>query len=94
MQEFFNSLQFTRMAGHADKIYVEIDIHGSLDRLWQLTQTPELHQRWDLRFTQISYLPRPDARREACKIVFVPHAARFGLSVRGQRGIGRRLRWA
>ena len=31
-----------------------------MDDLWRLTQTPELHRRWDLRFTDIEYLPRPD----------------------------------
>jgi hypothetical protein len=41
-------------------IHVEIDIRGSFDDLWRLTQTPQLHQQWDLRFTTISYLPRPD----------------------------------
>ena len=41
-------------------IYVETLIAGSLDELWQKTQTPELHQRWDLRFSEIRYLPRPD----------------------------------
>lgn len=41
-------------------IYVEITIGGSLERLWHLTQEPALHQRWDLRFTAIDYLPRPD----------------------------------
>ena len=45
-------------------LYVETRIHGpneadaSLERLWQLTQTPDLHQRWDLRFSTITYLPR------------------------------------
>ena len=48
------------MPGHAKSIYVEINIHGPVDRVWQLTQTPDLHQRWDLRFTDIQYLPRPD----------------------------------
>jgi hypothetical protein len=41
-------------------IYVEILIHAPMDELWPLTQTPELHERWDLRFTKIEYLPRPD----------------------------------
>lgn len=41
-------------------IYVEIFIRGTMDDLWQKTQTPSLHQRWDLRFTDIEYLPRPD----------------------------------
>jgi uncharacterized membrane protein YphA (DoxX/SURF4 family) len=42
-------------------IYVEILIRGSVDRLWQLTQDPALHQRWDLRFHRISYLPRANS---------------------------------
>ena len=41
-------------------IYVETFIAGSIDELWDKTQQPELHQRWDLRFTEISYLPHKD----------------------------------
>jgi hypothetical protein len=40
-------------------IYVEIRIRGSLDELWEKTQNPQQHGRWDLRFTRITYLPRP-----------------------------------
>lgn len=39
-------------------IYVEILIRGKIDELWRQTQTPELHEPWDLRFTNITYLPR------------------------------------
>ena len=39
-------------------IYVEILIRAPMDRLWTHTQTPELHERWDLRFSHIDYLPR------------------------------------
>ena len=39
-------------------LYVEIPISTSMDELWEKTQNPELHQRWDLRFTEIEYLPR------------------------------------
>ncbi len=39
-------------------IYVEILIRGGMDDLWAKTQDPKLHQRWDLRFSQIDYLPR------------------------------------
>lgn len=31
-----------------------------METLWERTQVPELHERWDLRFTRIRYLPRPD----------------------------------
>jgi len=48
------------MSDHASSIFVQIDIDGPVDRLWQLTQTPDLHRQWDLRFTDIRYLPRPD----------------------------------
>ena len=43
---------------HKMGIYVEIPILSSLDELWEKTQNPELHQRWDLRFTEIEYLAR------------------------------------
>lgn len=62
-------------------IYVEARIRGSLDELWRLTQTPDLHACWDLRFTDIEYLPRPDPDQ--------PQQFRystrigFGLAVRG-----------
>jgi hypothetical protein len=35
---------------------VEARIRGSLDELWRRTQVPELHERWDLRFSSIRYL--------------------------------------
>jgi len=41
-------------------IYVEIFIRGSMDDLWERTQNPCVHQRWDLRFSQIEYLPRAE----------------------------------
>jgi uncharacterized membrane protein YphA (DoxX/SURF4 family) len=41
-------------------IYVETHIAGTIDDLLEKTQRPDLHERWDLRFTHIDYLPRPD----------------------------------
>ncbi|WP_343041711.1 hypothetical protein [Streptomyces typhae] len=38
-------------------LYVEALIRADLDELWERTQEPALHQRWDLRFTEIAYLP-------------------------------------
>lgn len=40
-------------------IYVERFIRTDLDELWRRTQDPAEHERWDLRFTRISYLERP-----------------------------------
>jgi len=42
-------------------IYVEILVRAPMDVLWAHTQTPALHQKWDLRFSQIDYLPKADA---------------------------------
>jgi hypothetical protein len=39
-------------------IYVEILIQGDMESLWRKTQEPNLHQSWDLRFSEIDYLPR------------------------------------
>ena len=41
-------------------IYVEVRIRGSMESLWSRTQDSALHRRWDLRFSEIRYLPRPD----------------------------------
>ena len=35
-------------------IFVEIRIRAPLERVWELTQTTELHPRWDLRFSRIT----------------------------------------
>lgn len=39
-------------------IYVELRIRAPFEALWQYTQNPDLHKRWDLRFTDIKYLPK------------------------------------
>jgi hypothetical protein len=41
-------------------LYVEAYIRSDLDRLWARTQDPAQHRRWDLRFTEIDYLPRAE----------------------------------
>ncbi|RKE21404.1 hypothetical protein BX266_4790 [Streptomyces sp. TLI_171] len=47
--------QSRRGAARAAPIYVELRIRTDLDRLWELTQRPWLHQRWDARFSRIEY---------------------------------------
>jgi hypothetical protein len=42
-------------------IFVETLIHAPIEKLWQHTQDPALHQRWDARFTRIEYLPKASA---------------------------------
>lgn len=64
------------------RIYVEILIKGSLDRVWELTQTPSLHQRWDARFSEITYLPRPDPALPQ-RFLYATRIG-FGLRIRGE----------
>jgi uncharacterized membrane protein YphA (DoxX/SURF4 family) len=70
-------------------IYVEILIRAPMEALWAHTQAPSLHERWDLRFTDIDYLPRasdaePQRFRYATRIG-------FGLEVCGEgESIGER----
>jgi hypothetical protein len=46
------------------QLYVETLIRADLDELWRLTQEPGQHQRWDLRFSRITYLPPTSRDRE------------------------------
>lgn len=62
-------------------IYVETQIQGSLEELWEKTQNPELHERWDARFTSISYLPRA-AESEPQRFEYVTRLG-FGLAIQG-----------
>jgi uncharacterized membrane protein YphA (DoxX/SURF4 family) len=39
-------------------IYVEILVQAPIDAIWAYTQTPMLHEQWDLRFSRIDYLPK------------------------------------
>ncbi len=65
----------------APGIYVEILVREPLETVWRLTQEPELHQRWDLRFSEIEYLPRPDAS-EPQRFLYATRIG-FGLAIRG-----------
>lgn len=40
-------------------LYVETRIRTDMDTLWERTQDPGQHRRWDLRFSEIEHLPRP-----------------------------------
>jgi uncharacterized membrane protein YphA (DoxX/SURF4 family) len=63
-------------------IYVEIRVRGPMEEIWERTQDPARHERWDLRFTEIQYLPRcqpeqPQRFRYATRIG-------FGLRIEGE----------
>lgn len=57
-------------------IYVERVVDGSVDDLWERTQDPNLHERWDLRFSDIEYLPREDGEPQEFR-----YATRMGFGV-------------
>jgi len=43
-----------------DELYVETRLDVDMADLRAATQEPDEHERWDLRFTDIDYRPRPD----------------------------------
>ncbi|MGG1662083.1 DoxX-like family protein [Brevibacillus sp. NRS-1366] len=63
-------------------IYVESTIHTDIETLWKYTQTPELHEQWDLRFTKISYLPKK-AEAEPQRFLYQTNIG-FGISISGE----------
>ena len=65
----------------APPIYVEILIRAPLEEVWRVTQDPELHRRWDLRFTRIEYLPR--AAGEPQRFLYATRIG-LGLEIRGE----------
>lgn len=64
-------------------IYVEAKIQADLDELWEKTQTPELHEQWDLRFTAIEYLPHDEATSKPQRFLYSTRLG-FGLAIKGE----------
>ncbi|MBM7839440.1 hypothetical protein JOC54_002720 [Alkalihalobacillus xiaoxiensis] len=62
-------------------IYVETFIKSELDTVWMYTQEPDLHQQWDLRFSDITYIPKeePDAPQQFTYQTNIG----FGLKIKG-----------
>jgi uncharacterized membrane protein YphA (DoxX/SURF4 family) len=63
-------------------IYVEILVRAPMDALWAHTQTAELHEKWDLRFSQIDYLPKAQ-ETESQQFRYTTRIG-FGLEVSGE----------
>ncbi|WP_042145212.1 DoxX-like family protein [Paucisalibacillus sp. EB02] len=61
-------------------IYVETVIRAEMDKLWKATQEPNLHQKWDLRFSEIKYLPKEEGKPQ--EFLYRTNIG-FGLSVEG-----------
>ena len=63
------------------KLTAETLIKSDRETVWRLSQTPLLHARWDLRFTDIEYLPRESAA-EPQRFRYATRIG-FGLAVKG-----------
>ena len=63
------------MTGSRRALYVETLVDAPLDEVWRLTQTPQLHSRWDLRFSRI--VPEPASATSAGSIGEVDRPTRF-----------------
>ncbi len=63
-------------------IYVEILVRAPMDTLWTHTQTPALHERWDLRFSRIEYLQKSH-ESEVQRFRYTTRIG-FGLEVSGE----------
>jgi hypothetical protein len=62
-------------------IYVEIGIQADVQILWQHTQEPQIHQMWDLRFSDIRYIPRADSSQPQ-QFLYTTRIG-FGLAIEG-----------
>lgn len=62
-------------------IAVEILIRCPMEALWEHTQDPSLHERWDLRFTTIRYLAR--SGDEPQRFLYATRIG-FGLEIQGE----------
>jgi hypothetical protein len=77
------------------RLYIETRVRADMETLWDRTQEPSRHQRWDLRFTEIAYLPRPDGEpqrfRYATRVLPFLTVAGTGVSAGERRRDGDRV---
>lgn len=62
-------------------LYIETKINCDFDTLWTNTQDPSIHQQWDLRFSEISYLPKNEPT-DSQKFLYSTKIG-FGINVNG-----------
>ncbi|MGL4523881.1 MAG: DoxX-like family protein [Bacilli bacterium] len=67
--------------GQSNPIYVETLIQAEIDQVWEYTQNPSLHKQWDLRFSEIHYLPKENESAPQ-QFQYVTNIG-FGLSICG-----------
>ncbi|MFI6283999.1 hypothetical protein ACIBCM_04430 [Streptomyces sp. NPDC051018] len=69
-------------------LYIETRVGTDIETLWERTQEPSEHRRWDLRFTEVDHLPRagdePQRFRYATRVLPFLTVAGTGVSA-GER---------
>ena len=70
-------------------LYVETTVAADLERIWELSQDPEQHVRWDARFTRIT--PEPRAEGQPQDFTYALHLPGLVLSGTGT-SVGERVR--
>lgn len=63
-------------------IYVEILMKVPMETLWTYTQMPNMHQQWDLRFSEITYIPKSHEDQPQ-RFLYKTNIG-FGLSIAGE----------
>lgn len=61
-------------------VYVETTIQAPIEKVWEYTQNPKLHEQWDLRFSTISLNGPSDEQPQS--FLYEKHLG-FGISVTG-----------
>lgn len=70
-------------------IFVERLIRGDLEAVWEKTQDPKVHERWDLRFSAIEYIPKGED--DVQRFTYTARLG-FGLTISGWgESVGTRL---
>ena len=67
---------------NAPAVYVAVEIEAPLEAVWDRTQQPDPHARWDLRFSRIEYLPRSSVD-EPQRFLYATRIG-FGLRICGE----------
>jgi hypothetical protein len=62
-------------------LYIETKIRCDMETLWKTTQDPGSHEKWDLRFSSIHYLPKKKTN-DPQKFLYTTRIG-FGLQVSG-----------
>lgn len=77
-----------------NSLYIETTIAAGLDRVWDASQDPAAHQRWDARFGHIDYLPGTSPQQFRYATLGVAGTGVCAGERRGERGAVSVLRFA